>query len=411
MCEIHVCSNSTNDCVLNYLLINLDCFKAGLSVVCVPQGSIAPTFLFRYKFGVVGRALDVHNIMSAEEQEANVQPQIANVFMPWFMGAPWVPKFSGEGESCRFIEWRTQIEALIRAQGLNSQQRVDFVLSALEGNAKREVALLTSEQRNTDTTILQALSQLYGSQQPIAQLRIQFFKCKQEPGEDVRAFTLRLRELHHKWRAREPLIAGTDDELLRTQFIMGLRPGTTNQELQRLLRRTPTLTFTEACEEAKALEQEQGQAEATQVCPIFTSTSKTAAAKAPVIDGWQQMKEALRAELREELREQVTLLGKSIVDELQGRLNISPLAPSPPTAAPQTSVVPTSTRPSWSPQPNAPRRQRLGSAPPAQSFYQWDAQGRAICRDCGEAGHIQRFCPRRRPTQTGFRYPRPPQGE
>lgn len=349
--------------------------------------------------------------MSNEEQQSNAQPQIANVFMPWFMGAPWVPKFSGEGESCRFIEWRTQIEALIRAQGLSAEQRVDFVLSALEGNAKREVALLASEKRNTDTAILQELARLYGSQQPVAQLRICFFKCKQEPGEDVRAFTLRLRELHHKWRAREPLTAEADDELLRTQFITGLRPGTTSQELQRLLRRTATLTFAEACEEAKALEREQGQAEGAQVCPTFATTSKTPTAKAPVADGWQQMKEALRAELREELREQVTILGKSIVDELQGRLNISPLASPPPTATPQMGSVPTSMQPSWSPQPNAPRRQRLGSAPPAQSHYQWDAQGRAICRDCGEAGHIQRFCPRRRSTQTGFRYSRPPQGE
>ena len=54
--------------------------------------------------------------------------------MPWFMSGPWVPKYSGEGEPSKFLDWRTQIEAFIRAQGLNDEQRVDFLLSVLEGN-------------------------------------------------------------------------------------------------------------------------------------------------------------------------------------------------------------------------------------------------------------------------------------
>ena len=36
------------------------------------------------------------------------------------------------------------------------------------------------------------------------------------------------------------------------------------------------------------------------------------------------MKEALRAELRQDLPEQVSLFGKSIVEELRGRLKITP---------------------------------------------------------------------------------------
>lgn len=155
------------------------------------------------------------------------QPQVS-ALMLWFMGGPWVPKFGG-GEPSKFQEWRNQIEAFIRAQGLNEVQRVDFVLSTLEGNARREVVLLDEGERNTDVKILDALALLYGGQQPVAQLRIQFFNCRQQPGEGVGPFTLWLRELHHRWRAREPLTAGTDDELLRTQCVMGLRPGPIKQ--------------------------------------------------------------------------------------------------------------------------------------------------------------------------------------
>lgn len=322
--------------------------------------------------------------------------------MPWFMSGPWVPKFSGVGEPSKFQEWRSQIEAFIRAQGLNGEQRVDFLLSTLEGNAKREVALLAATDRDTDVKILDALARLYGGQQPVALLRVQFFNCKQEPGEDVSAFTLRLRELHHRWRAREPLVAGTDDELLRTQFAMGLRPGAVKQELQRQLRRDTALTFDKACSEAKALERESAHTEEAQVCPAIASSSRK---PAKATSDWDSMRESLRAELRQELTEQVNLLSKSIVEELQGRLKIPTTyqnATPPPSEGAQQS---------WRPLQSGPRRQRLGSAPPGQPSYQWDSQGRAICRDCGEAGHIQRFCPRRRSAQSGFRYPRSQQGE
>ncbi|KAL7881977.1 hypothetical protein AOLI_G00088260 [Acnodon oligacanthus] len=57
------------------------------------------------------------------------------VMMPWFMDGPWIPKFSGKGGAAAFEEWRVQMEAFLRAQGL-SGQRVDFVLSALEGEAR-----------------------------------------------------------------------------------------------------------------------------------------------------------------------------------------------------------------------------------------------------------------------------------
>lgn len=333
---------------------------------------------------------------SEQPQVVGAQPQMVAALMPWFMGGPWVPKFSGEGGASKFLEWKTQIEAFIQAQGLNVEQRVDFVLSAFEANAKREVVLLAADKRDTDIKILEALSELYGVQQPVAQLRVQFFNCKQEPGEGVRDFILHLRELHYRWRAKDPLDAGTDDELLRTQFAMGLRTGSLKQELQRQLRRTSTLTFAEACEEAKALERELGHTEEANVCPTVAATSYPR--PTPTVTELQQMKEALRAELREELKEQVTLLGKSVVDELQGRLKSLP-------------EMETSPQPSWQSQSNAPQRQRLGSAPPGQSYYQWDAQGQAICRDCGDAGHIQRFCPRRRPAQTGFRHPRSQQGK
>lgn len=63
--------------------------------------------------------------------------------MPWFLGAALVPKFNGD--PVKFPEWRTQVEVMLRAQGLSLQQQADFVLGALEGEAKKELQLVKYE--------------------------------------------------------------------------------------------------------------------------------------------------------------------------------------------------------------------------------------------------------------------------
>lgn len=92
----------------------------------------------------------------------------AQFVMPWFMGAAWVPKF--EGDKAKFAEWRTQVEAMLRAQGLNQQQQADFVLGALEGEAKRELQLIAIRDKNTGQKVLDILQRLYAKTATKAQL-------------------------------------------------------------------------------------------------------------------------------------------------------------------------------------------------------------------------------------------------
>ncbi|KAL2087263.1 hypothetical protein ACEWY4_018322 [Coilia grayii] len=307
------------------------------------------------------------------------------VMMPWFMGGPWIPKFSGKGGAAAFEEWRGQMEAFLRAQGLSGQQRVDFILSALEGEAKQEIQLVAPTDKDTDVEVFDVLKGLYGHTVSVAQLRAQFFQCRQGAEEGVGAFTLRLRELHHQWRAVDPGPAGGDDEMLRAQFAMGLRPCPTQQELQRQLRRRPDMTFADTCREAKALEKEMGPGD-VQVCRALTSEPTPAAAPD---SNWQQWRDSLKAELQRELRDQVTALGKTLSDDLRNLHRRS----DPPVRERHN---PTVTAPA-----SRPRSSR--GAQGESQLYRWDAQGRPICRDCGESGHIQRFCPRRqRPESSDF---------
>ena len=70
------------------------------------------------------------------------------LMLPWFLGGSWVPKFSGGQGQQPFSEWRSQVETFLRAQQLNDEQRVDFVLNALQGEARREIVLLASAEKN-----------------------------------------------------------------------------------------------------------------------------------------------------------------------------------------------------------------------------------------------------------------------
>lgn len=298
--------------------------------------------------------------------------------MPWFMGAAFIPKFNGD--KSKYLEWRAQVEAMIRAQGLNDLQEVDFVLTALEGEAKQEVQLLSTGDRNTGRKILDFLQELYSKPATKAQLRSNFYNCRQRADENVKAFILRLREMFSKWSEHEAGVMGDRDNLLLDQFLIGLRKGPVRQELNRLMRRENNFTFTIACREAQALEQEleeEGEDVVSQRIRTNVSNLNT---------DHDQLKGQLRAELKEEIMgemkkeiiEQIKTLSATLLEEVRTQLS----SPTPIQNRTQT----------------PPARQPRS----AQSPYQWDSQGRPICQHCGAAGHIRHRCPRKFAPSQGF---------
>lgn len=322
----------------------------------------------------------------------------SSLVMPWFYSAPWLPKFNGKRR--RFGEWRTQVQAMLRAQPLSGEQQADFVFSALEGEARREVALLDAAQRNTGNKILDALKELYGETINTAQARAAFFKCRQNTDERVGDFVLRLRECHLKWRQLDEDAAGDEDEALLDQFVLGLKTGPVRTELQRHLRRQPRQRFKAVTTEARALEEELGsgaeealasavRANPTRTAPTMDKQEEPAGRARREMDEW---KEELRRELKRELSEQVQALGVQLVEQLQGRATPTAQPGDDPKAQSQDAF------------PNPPTPASSGHA----ARFQWDSQGRPICLDCGEAGHVQRYCSKRRRPARGFQNP-PPQ--
>lgn len=275
------------------------------------------------------------------------------------MGVPWTQKFDGKKNGIKCADWSGQMKALLRAQGLSEQQKIDFILTAIEGDATREVQLLEEENRNTADKIFDFLNQLYGRVTPVADLRMRFFNMRQNNGETFSEFSLRMREAFQQWKAAEPEGSARQESTLRDQMINGLQIGPLKKELQRQMHRNPDLTCDELFQEVKELEKEGWNKEVeSQSCQVTA---------APSVTDLTQWKDQTRAELVQLVSE----LGDALKDELRKCI----------------AHKPTSGRRVQEPYRRASPRPH------------WDEQGRPICLHCSQPGHLRRECPQRQQTQ------------
>lgn len=246
---------------------------------------------------------------------SSVAPQYAPLAMPWFMCSPWVPKFTGEVSGISFGEWRTQMEVIVRAQGLAEQQQTDLIMAALEGRAKREAMLFNTEDRRSLVALWAALRDRFGSLTPVPALRARFFDCKQSGDESVQEYLLHTRELFSRWFRAEPEGSAKDQSTLCHQFLKGLREGPLKQELQRHLRRQPEMTFAQVSTEAEVLAREMGSKDC-QVCRTVVPPSTSAPAMVTTAD-LEEWKKTMQAELRQEMKEGLSSLTETLLNEVR----------------------------------------------------------------------------------------------
>lgn len=186
----------------------------------------------------------------------------------------------------------------------------------------------------------------------------------------VNIFILRLRELFHRWQERDKERTEERDDLLLEQLMVGLIPGPIKQELSHQMRRNERMTFIAICKEAPA--------------PRTTPTVDLEHFKA-------ELQQELMGEMKKEIVEQMKALSANLMDEMRTQFS-SGLVPHSTTTPSMKGYRATSRPPQV--------RQRLaGNTTPA---FLWDAQGTPICRHCGTAWHVQRWCSRRPVGQQDF---------
>nr|XP_055048838.1 uncharacterized protein LOC129434029 [Misgurnus anguillicaudatus]XP_055048923.1 uncharacterized protein LOC129434029 [Misgurnus anguillicaudatus]XP_055048991.1 uncharacterized protein LOC129434029 [Misgurnus anguillicaudatus] len=248
----------------------------------------------------------------------NAGPAAQPRAVPVFMGSPWIQKYGGTESGVRLTEWKAQLEYLADLQGLSVAQRLQFVLNSLEGEARREVQAAPEAVRTSAQTIFQFLTEQYGDHTPVAVLRSQFFNLKQGPRQPIRAFALRLREQFTRLQTRRDHGLGDGETLLRDQFLLGMKEGPVRQSLRVQFRRDPGLTFEDLRKEALALEGDEVEVSETPVCAAVNESVPTQPERAD----WKQ---ALKAELLKDVREQMSELSSALLGELrQGKAREEP---------------------------------------------------------------------------------------
>lgn len=308
-----------------------------------------------------------------------------NMASPFFIGAPWVPKFCGLNTN--YEDWESQISAMLRAQKWSIEQQCDFVLSALGGESRREILILEQAERDTPDKIFLQLKELYGDKTAVGTLRAMFYECRQRTEEPIRKFTLRLRELGHRLQTKEPQGFRRADLHLRDQFVLGLREGEIQRDLRRLLRHDPDLSFEQVRKEALQLEADAlyGVHEDS-ACAVVRGDLK-----------WQDTlnwRDKFKVEILAEMKEQIMDLKNTLQEELREFVRPAPM--------PRTFSAPRGERERWNlsspqyrggvevsePPPVTKQTPRLVERP----RHKWDEHGQPICSRCGVSGHMAREC-------------------
>lgn len=334
-------------------------------------------------------------MQNGEDAEGGHEPPVEQAqqgnmigMSPYFIGSPWVPRFKGADSGLSYGEWKAQVKFMLSSMPSRSNvQKSDFIIGALDGEARREVVILAAEQRSTPALIFKYLDGLYGDNTPIAHLRGMFFDCRQRPGESVRAFSLRCRELFQRLKDRDPDVFSEAGQVLRDQFTMGLQDTELRRELNRMIRRNEVTTFEQARQEALHVEGDRQ----SNIWHPPTCAAVRGGEPPRTADPQSDWKIELKTELLSEMRVQMKEMQRALREELQSSSSHSrdpalqtrryPQTTSGRTRDPQVTHSRT--------QPEEQAGDRRG-----RPRFQWDEQGRPICMHCQLSGHIARFCPR-----------------
>lgn len=296
-------------------------------------------------------------------------------------------RFSGGrgANDISFKQWKSDLEMWFRMCAVPEENQTDWVINCLDGEAKREIAILPDTDKDTVAKVFKKLKDLYASPASASVTRSLFFNCRQHSEEGVRGFALRLQECWQKMMVKDAANILNPEVLMRDQFISGLSDEGLKRDLRLKVTLNNDLKFSDVKTEAvlRAGLEEEGHA--------YCGAVRNATQKQPWEDDLKKLKVELKAELSKEVEVQVNNLSQTLLQGIREEFQKSRQQGSSQSngslQAPQRSR-------SYSP---APRHQRAGRQPRPREY---DEQGRPICFNCGAPGHIARNCPKQNPQPT-----------
>ena len=318
-------------------------------------------------------------VEGAPSAQANFTPMLMSPFMP---GSMCGQRFKGKHSDISLTEWIETLNTMFRMYRIPDTLQVDFVLSHLEGETKRQILVVAAGERDTTEKVFKRLKSLYGDKMSASVLRSLCFSCRQELTETVPDFSLRLQELFKKLKEKDAGGIPNMDAMMRDQFVHGLQDKVLKRELRTLTVSSPSLSFIDVYKEASIRLEITGEVACDAVGHL------TNALTAPV--DLEQLKKELRGEMVAEIQKKMASLTKGIVSELREEFNLAPRGATGHNFQPydyqreRRPSLPTSSYPA-----------RESFRPRAQHLHQYTSDGRPVCSKCQQPGHMQRHCNQR----------------
>ncbi|XP_062605651.1 uncharacterized protein LOC134267461 [Saccostrea cucullata] len=200
-------------------------------------------------------------VQSLEKELADMKMKLAHViakesYEPKVVFTPRerkINKFSGKRDGLQTIdEFIEDIELTLKTRPTSDSEKVNFIISHLEGPARVEVRYRSNSEKKKPKDILDILREVFGDRGTISELLSDFYQCKQ--GDET------LQEYCHRLMCKLDRICKKDnktitdrDLTLRNQFAENVKPVWLRRELKKRIRSTPAISFSDIREEATLL--------------------------------------------------------------------------------------------------------------------------------------------------------------
>ncbi|XP_078367332.1 uncharacterized protein LOC144651271 [Oculina patagonica] len=132
-----------------------------------------------------------------------------------------------------FIE---ELRTTFEAREMTSPEKVDFIMSHLDGPAKEEIRMYSKKERSNPDFLLDVLAQAFGEKWSSSQLLKMFYERKQKENETLRGYSYSLNELLKRATKADPKAVPDPEKTLRDQFADNVRDPFLRKELKKFIR-------------------------------------------------------------------------------------------------------------------------------------------------------------------------------
>ena len=116
-----------------------------------------------------------------------------------------------------------EVKTTFEAREMASAERADFIMSHLEGPAKKEVQMYSKKDRSNPDFLLDVLAQAFGEKRSSSQFLKLFYEQRQKESEKLQAYPYSFNELLKNATKADPKTAPDPEKTLQDRFADNVR--------------------------------------------------------------------------------------------------------------------------------------------------------------------------------------------